>query len=138
MEKPMNEKPLPRDAFIDEIYEYATRDRNIIFITADLGAKALDRFRRDLPGQFFQLPAFTVEKLFPASLAFPLRAVCLCGRGGGRDCGPVGGPTLPVAVTSVDFADRSVAFENKETRHHRIEEGAVVRHQDQRLIPANQ
>ena len=55
MEKPMNEKPLPRDAFIDEVYEYATRDRNIIFITADLGAKALDRFRRDLPGQFFHL-----------------------------------------------------------------------------------
>jgi len=49
----MSDKPLPRDAFIDEIYERATRDRNVVFITADLGAKALDRFRRDLPGQFF-------------------------------------------------------------------------------------
>lgn len=49
----MNEKPLPRDAFIDEVYDRATQDRNVVFITADLGAKALDRFRRDLPGQFF-------------------------------------------------------------------------------------
>ena len=51
----MSEKPLPRDAFIDEVYEHAARSRNIVFITADLGAKALDRFRRDLPGQFFHL-----------------------------------------------------------------------------------
>lgn len=49
----MSDKPLPRDAFIDEVYERAMRDRDIMFITADLGAKALDRFRRDLPGQFF-------------------------------------------------------------------------------------
>lgn len=51
----MSDKPLPRDAFIDEVYEHAARDRNVVFITADLGAKALDRFRRDLPGQFFHL-----------------------------------------------------------------------------------
>ncbi len=51
----MSDKPLPRDAFIDEVYEHAARDRNVMFITADLGAKALDRFRRDLPGQFFHL-----------------------------------------------------------------------------------
>lgn len=49
----MSEKPLPRDAFIDEVYDCAVRDRNVVFVTADLGAKALDRFRRDLPGQFF-------------------------------------------------------------------------------------
>lgn len=51
-ERHMTEKPLPRDAFIDEVYEHAVRNRNIIFITADLGAKALDRYRRDLPEQF--------------------------------------------------------------------------------------
>lgn len=49
----MSDKALPRDAFIDEVYDHATRNRNIVFITADLGAKALDRFRRELPGQFF-------------------------------------------------------------------------------------
>ncbi len=45
------QKILPRDAFIDEIYAAAKANPNIYFITADLGAKALDRFRRDLPGQ---------------------------------------------------------------------------------------
>lgn len=49
----MSDKPLPRDAFIDDVYDRAMRDRDIVFITADLGAKALDRFRRDLPNQFF-------------------------------------------------------------------------------------
>ncbi len=44
-------KILPRDAFIDEIYLAAKSNRDIYFITADLGARALDRFRTDLPGQ---------------------------------------------------------------------------------------
>ena len=41
-----------RDAFWNRIYERARKDRNIIVISADMGAPALDRFRRDLPGQF--------------------------------------------------------------------------------------
>jgi len=44
-------KTLPRDAFIDEIFAAARTNREIYFITADLGAKALDRFRAELPGQ---------------------------------------------------------------------------------------
>lgn len=43
---------LPRDSFIDEIYEEATRNDRIYFMSADLGAKALDRFRKDCPGRF--------------------------------------------------------------------------------------
>ena len=48
----MSDRPLPRDAFIDTIFEQALKNRNIIFISADLGAKALDRFRSDIPDQF--------------------------------------------------------------------------------------
>jgi transketolase len=44
-------KILPRDAFIDEIFLAAKKNPNIYFITADLGAKALDRFRVELPKQ---------------------------------------------------------------------------------------
>jgi transketolase len=44
-------KTLPRDAFIDEIFDAAKKNPNIYFMTADLGAKALDRFRVELPGQ---------------------------------------------------------------------------------------
>ena len=49
----MSEAPkiLPRDAFIDEIFDAAKKNPNIYFMTADLGAKALDRFRVELPGQ---------------------------------------------------------------------------------------
>lgn len=48
----MSDRPLPRDAFIDTIFEEALKNRNIIFISADLGAKALDRFRAEIPDQF--------------------------------------------------------------------------------------
>jgi transketolase len=49
----MSELPkiLPRDGFIDEVFTAAKTNRDIYFITADLGAKALDRFRLELPGQ---------------------------------------------------------------------------------------
>jgi len=41
-----------RDAFIDEIYKSAISDKDIIFISADFGAAALDDFRENLPDQF--------------------------------------------------------------------------------------
>jgi len=41
-----------RDLVIQEITEAARRDRNIVFLSADFGAPALDEFRRDLPEQF--------------------------------------------------------------------------------------
>ena len=37
---------------IDEVFDRALRDKNIYFISADLGAKSLDRFRTELPQQF--------------------------------------------------------------------------------------
>lgn len=48
----MSEKILPRDAFIEVIYEYAKKDPSVYFLSADLGAKALDEFRKNLPNQF--------------------------------------------------------------------------------------
>jgi len=41
-----------RDAFIDEVYKSAINDKDIIFISADFGAAALDDFREYLPDQF--------------------------------------------------------------------------------------
>ena len=37
---------------IDTVYTAAQEDRDILFITADLGAAALDKFRENLPDQF--------------------------------------------------------------------------------------
>lgn len=44
-----------RDAFFDELYEIARRDRNVIFMTADMGAQSLERFKRDLPDQYINV-----------------------------------------------------------------------------------
>lgn len=43
---------LPRDLLIDQIFEYAKKDKDVYFLSADLGAKALDQFRAELPKQF--------------------------------------------------------------------------------------
>ena len=41
-----------RDIFINELYEKALKDEDIIFISADFGAPALDKFRDNLKNQF--------------------------------------------------------------------------------------
>ncbi len=46
---------LQRDCFIDEIFIAAKKDKSIYFLSADLGAKALDRFRLELPEQFIHV-----------------------------------------------------------------------------------
>ncbi|MDP6175029.1 MAG: transketolase C-terminal domain-containing protein [Rhodospirillales bacterium] len=52
----MAQKPtLMRDAVIETITEAARKDRDIYFLSADLGAAALDIFREDLPDQFLHL-----------------------------------------------------------------------------------
>ncbi|MGB0908728.1 MAG: transketolase family protein [Nitrospirales bacterium] len=43
---------LPRDVFIEQIRQEATHNKNLYFLSADLGAKALDRFRTEANGQF--------------------------------------------------------------------------------------
>jgi transketolase len=49
----MSAKQLPqRDAFWTRVYEIAREDRDVIVISADMGAPALDIIRRDLPSQF--------------------------------------------------------------------------------------
>jgi transketolase len=44
-----------RDAFWTRVYEIAKNDRDVIIISADMGAPALDVIRRDLPGQFINM-----------------------------------------------------------------------------------
>jgi transketolase len=41
-----------RDAFFGRLYKIAKKDRNIIIITADMGAPSLDKFRKNLGNQF--------------------------------------------------------------------------------------
>lgn len=48
----LSKPSLMRDVVIDVIRVAAQKDKNILFISADLGASALDKFREDLPDQF--------------------------------------------------------------------------------------
>ena len=41
-----------RDAFFNELYEIARKDRNVLLLSADMGAPALDKFREDLAPQY--------------------------------------------------------------------------------------
>lgn len=42
----------PRDIFIGKLFEFAQKDSSIIFISVDLGAPSLDKWRSELPNQF--------------------------------------------------------------------------------------
>jgi transketolase len=44
-----------RDAFFDELYEIARWDRKVVFLTADMGALSLERFRQDFPDRFINV-----------------------------------------------------------------------------------
>ncbi|MFC1809829.1 transketolase family protein, partial [Candidatus Omnitrophota bacterium] len=41
-----------RDAFFDSLYEIARKDKNVIIVSADMGAPSLDKFRENLAEQF--------------------------------------------------------------------------------------
>ena len=41
-----------RDAFISELFEIAKNDKDVYFISVDMGAPSLDRWREELPQQF--------------------------------------------------------------------------------------
>ena len=44
-----------RDAFWNKVYQMAFQDKNIVIVSADMGAPSLDKFRRDFPGQFINV-----------------------------------------------------------------------------------
>ncbi len=41
-----------RDAFLDELYNIAKEDQQVVLLSNDFGAPSLDKFRRDCSGQF--------------------------------------------------------------------------------------
>ncbi len=44
-----------RDAFFDRLYDIAATDSSVLFLTADMGAFSLERFKRDIPGQYINM-----------------------------------------------------------------------------------
>ena len=48
----MNDVIAMRDAFIEKLYDFAKQDRNIILVSADMGAPSLEKYRRDFSSQY--------------------------------------------------------------------------------------
>lgn len=74
----ITEKTSMRDAFFDRFFELAKENRNLIIISADQGAPALDKFKTDLPGQFIE--AGIAEQngvLLAAGLAYSGKKPCI-------------------------------------------------------------
>jgi len=44
-----------RDAFFDELYEIATQDRNVLLLTDDMGAFSLEKFKKNIGSQYFNI-----------------------------------------------------------------------------------
>ena len=44
-----------RDAFFNEVYAIAARDPNVMFLTADMGAFSLNKFKEDLSSQYINV-----------------------------------------------------------------------------------
>ncbi len=44
-----------RDAFFDEVYRIAAEDSSVMFLTADMGAFSLNRFKQDLSAQYINV-----------------------------------------------------------------------------------
>lgn len=44
-----------RDAFFDEVYDIAAKDKDVVFMTADADAFSLRRYKEDLPNQFINV-----------------------------------------------------------------------------------
>lgn len=51
----ISDKIQMRDAFIEAVFERASTNPDILFLSCEYGAPSLDKFRRDLPGQFFNM-----------------------------------------------------------------------------------
>jgi len=44
-----------RDAFFSALFDLARRDTNVVFLTADMGAYSLGKFKAELPGQYINI-----------------------------------------------------------------------------------
>lgn len=44
-----------RDTFFDKLFELAKKDKDLIFLTADMGAFSLEKFKKELPNQYFNM-----------------------------------------------------------------------------------
>ena len=121
-----------RDAFWSRVCEAAREDRDIVVITADMGAPALDAFRSDLPRQFVNVGiaeqnavavgsglALAGKKVFAYAIAPFITLRCLEQT---RVCQGIMG--IPLALVGVGAG---FGYEESGPTHHLVEDIAVMR-----------
>ena len=121
-----------RDFFINEIYNAAKKNKNIILITNDQGAQSLDKFRKDLPKQFINAGiseqniitvaagmAMQKKKIFVYSIASFITLRCL-----EQIKLDVNLMKLPVTIFGVGA---SYSYDTAGPTHHSIEDISILR-----------
>jgi len=121
-----------RDIFWDKVYQLAKENRNIIVVSADMGAPSLDKFRRDLPSQFVNVGiaeqnaisvaaglALSGKKVFVYAIAPFIVLRCL--EQIRVNCGIMGIPLTLVGVGA------GFGYEDSGPTHHLIEDIGILR-----------
>lgn len=121
-----------RDAFWNRVYKLARSDKDIVIVTADMGAPSLDKFRRDLPLQFVNVGiaeqnaitlaaglALSGKKVFTYAIAPFITLRCL-------DQIRVGNAIMKIPINIVGVGV-GFGYEDSGPTHHLIEDVAVMR-----------
>ncbi len=121
-----------RDAFWNKVYELAKADRDIVIITADMGAPALDRIRKDLASQFVNVGiaeqnaitlaaglSLTGKRVFAYAIAPFITLRCL-------EQIRVENAIMKIPVTIVGVG-AGFGYEDSGPTHHLIEDIAIIR-----------
>ncbi|MEW5895576.1 MAG: transketolase C-terminal domain-containing protein [Candidatus Omnitrophota bacterium] len=121
-----------RDAFWDTLYEMAHEDKSIVVVTADMGAPALDKFRKDYPSQFVNVGiaeqngilvaaglALTGKKVFAYAIAPFITLRCL-------EQIRVNDAIMKIPINIVGVG-AGFGYQDSGPTHHIIEDIAVIR-----------
>lgn len=121
-----------RDAFFDEVHRLASVDRNVVFMTADMGAFSLERFKAELPRQYINTGvaeqnmvsiaaglALSGKKVFVYTIAPFVTQRCyeqikvdICGM------------SLPVTIIGVGGG---ITYSSDGPTHHAVQDIAIMR-----------
>jgi transketolase len=121
-----------RDAFWNNVYKMARRDPNIIILSADMGAPALDQIRRDIPSQFVNVGiaeqnailvatglAMTGKRVFTYAIAPFITLRCL-------EQIRVENAMMNIPITIVGVG-AGFGYEDSGPTHHLIEDLTIMR-----------
>lgn len=122
----------PRDAFWNKVYELARKDKNIVIVTADMGAPSLDKFRKNLAAQFVNVGiaeqnavtlaaglALAGKKVFIYAIAPFISLRCL-------EQIRVSNAIIKIPITIVGVGV-GFGYEDSGPTHHLIEDIAIMR-----------